>query len=160
MADLFTIQMSLNLPERVAVFGRVSNNVVRRLASPRRTLSASVTEISSKRARFYRCECTDGQSFAIIDRDTAATLDCDAVLRIADISSLEAIQRELSAGRGKWIYPRPRKPGSVPADEASKETGGDCSRLARRLHSVIAEERDGDASLGPDCARRRSAQSI
>lgn len=97
----------LNLPARRLLLGRVENNVVTRLAEPKRRLSVDVCELPKKKG----FSCTSGElRFAIVDRSTNSLMDHQAVLRVADASSIQAVRDELEQGGGRWILPKTVKP--------------------------------------------------
>jgi hypothetical protein len=112
--DLFARKIQLSLPERVLTFGRVEKSFVRRIA-PAQDCEVSWSDFP--KARGFRCVTTNGFSFAIVAHNTTSRHGCDAVLKVSDVSSQQAVVSELRVGGGKWILPRPAKPKEIdPSD--------------------------------------------
>lgn len=143
MLDLFSTQVVMSLPERVAVYGRLSGNLVKGLAQPDRQIEVTVSELASTHGRSLRCTSPDGFTFAVVDRDTTSLQGCAAVLRVDDTSSMEAVLDQLSNKRGRWLLPRPRKPGTRAPDLVSKDTDAIAFGWKDEL-LLIAEDFDGE----------------
>lgn len=142
MFDLFSTKAVLELPERVAVFGRLSGNLVRRLADPARTVEVVASEHTTAHGRSVRCTTAEGFTFAIVDRSTTSLQGCSAVLKVDDISSIELVREQLNAGKGAWILPRPRKPGTGDLTEVAAATDGVAAGWKDQLQ-LIAEDFEG-----------------
>jgi hypothetical protein len=139
MSDLFAVQLSLKLPERVALSGRIGGNLIQRLQHPGIEKSVTLTKLQNSRARPYWKVTTnvDDTTFAIVDFDTTSLLGTQAVLKVEDISSPENIAASLERGEAKWTLPKPRKP-----------IGSDVERRAiaaswKDKFQLVAEEYDG-----------------
>lgn len=143
MATLFTVQTTIDLPERVAVEGRLGGNAVRRLASPKMQMKVAATEEAHKGRRFIRCEGEGGFSFAIVDRATQSLHGCAAVVKVDDISSIDKAKAQLAAGNGQWLLPRSRRPGTLPESDAKRESAA-IPNSWRGSFRLIPEEYDGD----------------
>jgi superfamily II DNA or RNA helicase len=146
MLDLFSTKAVMKLPERVAVFGRLAGNLVRRIAEPERTLEVSVSEQTSTYGRSLHCTSANGFTFAIVDRDTTSLQGCSAVLRVEDISSIEVVCDQLGAGEGRWLLPKPLKPGTGSLGTVADAT--DAIAAGWKDHfQLIAEDFEGDHQL-------------
>lgn len=148
MANLFTVATTLDLPERMAVEGRLSSNIVRRLAAPAQRMTVEATEESNRGSPFIRCDGPDGFSFAIVGRATQSLHGCSAVLKVDDISSIERAKSDLAAGKGQWLLPRSRRPGTVKQADAEVETS-DITKSWRGAFTLIQEEYEGDRLVRP-----------
>ncbi|MDP3175834.1 MAG: DEAD/DEAH box helicase family protein [Phenylobacterium sp.] len=146
MFDLFSTRAVLRLPERIAVFGRLSGNLVRRLAETERTLEVVASEHTSTHGRSLRCTSADGFTFAIVDRDTTSLQGCSAVLRVEDISSVGAVVDQLNSGKGSWILPRPRKPGTGDRAQVAQATNAIALGWKDQLQ-LVAEDFDGERQV-------------
>jgi superfamily II DNA or RNA helicase len=138
MSDLFSVQLSLRLPERVALLGRIGGNLIYRLQHPSIERTVNLTKLQNARGRAYWKASTDtGDTLAIVDFDTASLLGTQAFLKVENISSPEAIAAVLERGDAKWILPKPTKP-----------TGTDVERKAvaaswKDKFQLVTEEYDG-----------------
>jgi superfamily II DNA or RNA helicase len=146
MLDLFSTKAAVKLPERVAVFGRLAGNLVKRVAEPERVLEILASEHTSTHGRSLRCTSADGFTFAIVDRDTSSLQGCSAVLRLKDISSIEVVRDQLDAGEGRWLLPKPRKPGTGSLHAVAEATDGIAAGWKDQF-KLIAEDFDGDRQL-------------
>jgi hypothetical protein len=148
MANLFTVETTLDLPERIAVEGRLGGNSIKRLAAPAQRAKIQVTEEAHRGGKFFRCDGEAGFSFAIVDRATQSMHGCDAVLRVGNISSIDRVNTELTAGRGQWLLPRSRRPGTVTRASAESETAA-IPRSWRNAFTLVPEEYEGDRLVRP-----------
>jgi hypothetical protein len=146
MLDLFSQKAVVKLPERVAVFGRLAGNLLKRIAEPERVLEVLASEQTSAHGRSLRCTAADGFTFAIVDRDTSSLQGCSAVLKVEDIFSIEVVRDQLDAGGGRWILPKPRKPGTGNLDATAAATNSIAAGWKDQFQ-LIAEDFDGDRQL-------------
>lgn len=146
MFDLFSVKVVVKLPERVAVFGRLAGNLVKRVGEPERIFEVSASEHTSIHGRSIRCTSADGFRFAIVDRDTSSLHGCSAVLRVEDISSIEVVRDQLDAGGGRWLLPKPRKPGTGSMASVAEATDMLAAGWKGQLQ-LVAEDFDGDCQL-------------
>lgn len=137
MTDLFAVGVLLKLPERVAVSGRIGGNLVYRLEHPAMQKVVTLTTKVARGKNYWKAMTDTGDTFAIVDYDTTSLLGTNAVLKVGDISSSEAIATGLSKGNGEWIRPKPRKPG----DGDAKRSGITASW--KDQFQLITEEYDG-----------------
>lgn len=113
--NLFSERAQLRLPERTGTFGKLDGNLLKTIISPEQIVDVSCEPLP--KGGGFSCQCADGFRFAVVPRDTTSLHRCDAVLKVADASSMQAITIELEAGRGKWILPRPKRPSTAAPGE-------------------------------------------
>ncbi len=116
--DLFAKKIMLVLPQRLSLFGRVENNLLTKIASPAQNVEVSCSELPNGKG--FKCQTADGFTFAIVDRNTTSLHGCDAVLKVDDATTLEAVEAELAKRNGKWLLPKPLKPTDLPRDDATR----------------------------------------
>jgi hypothetical protein len=139
MSDLFAVRCSLNLPERLAVSGRIGGNQIHRVAHPAIEVDALLSKLQTSHGRqYWKATTTEGLTFAIVDFDTASLLDCEAVLKVGDITSPQTIVAPSDLG-AKWILPKPRKPGTTDRDAITSSWKGKLQ--------LIGEEYEGHKRL-------------
>jgi len=118
--ELFTSTATLRLPERIALFGRVEGNLLKRLIAPAGLVEVRCTELPKSKG--FKCSTSNGFTFAVVAQDTTSLHGSDAVLKVEDVSSLDAVEKSLAARHGKWLLPRVQKPDALTADELAAQT--------------------------------------
>ncbi|KYK43858.1 hypothetical protein A1D31_37750 [Bradyrhizobium liaoningense] len=110
MHDLFAVHLRLRLPARIAILGSVAGNQITGLAHDSHEIELHFIEANARGRRYWKATANNGRTFAIVDFDTTSQLDCDAVLKVSDISTPEAISCCIKDKQSKWVYPKPTKP--------------------------------------------------
>lgn len=116
MHDLFALDADFIAPELASLVDKIEDNQIKRLTSPRMGLRVKWSSLPNSTG--YACSGDNFPSFAVVDRNTSSSLGQQAVLRVDDISSIEAA----SNGNGRWLLPRPSTIGeALPEDIADTE---------------------------------------
>ena len=124
---LFSERISLLLPARVAIEGKVLGNPVRQLAAPSRIETCQLQPFSIRRISGYEATLTSGETLKVIGARTSTSLDADLVMLVPDVSAPSRIAAALEQGEGRWIN-------DPPADISTHDRAERISRLT----SVIA----------------------
>lgn len=98
--DLFAEDGEITLPELVSHTGKIEGNIVKRLSHPEQRLKVKWSLLP--KGPGFRCSSPDFLPFAVLDRTTMSLLGQQAVLRVADASTIQA-----ATTGGKWILPKP-----------------------------------------------------
>jgi superfamily II DNA or RNA helicase len=106
-ADLFNEEISLLLPPRLALDGRVLGSPVRQLAVPALRESCRLRPFSVRRVNGYETTLKSGETLKIIGAKTATQLDADLVLLVSGASEPSKIAETLELGEGRWANIRP-----------------------------------------------------
>jgi hypothetical protein len=85
--DLFNQEVSLLLPARLAVDGKVLGSAVRQLAVPARRETCRLRPFSIRRVNGYEATLNSGETLKIISARTATRLDADHVRKISRLFS-------------------------------------------------------------------------
>ncbi|HTU11690.1 MAG TPA: hypothetical protein VMG08_12430, partial [Allosphingosinicella sp.] len=80
--DLFNETVSLLLPPRLAIEGRVLGSSVRQLAAPASLQICRLRPFSVRRVNGYEATLSSGQALKIISARTATQIDADLVLLV------------------------------------------------------------------------------
>ncbi|MBR1160625.1 DEAD/DEAH box helicase [Bradyrhizobium elkanii] len=121
--DLFDAEVSLLLPPRFAVDGKVLGSPVRQLAFPALRASCRLRTFSIRRVNGYETTLKSGETLKIINTKTATQLDADLVLLVPGATEPSKIAEALELGEGRWVN-------IVPADIGSLDTAARAERLA------------------------------
>jgi len=105
--DLFNETVSLTLPPRFAVQGKVLGSSVRQLLNPESCESCSLRPFSIQRVNGYETILSSGETLKIINTRTSTQLDSDLVLLVPGESKPSKIAEALEQGEGRWISPKP-----------------------------------------------------
>ena len=101
--DLFNEEVSLLLPPRLAIDGRVLGSPVRQLAVPSLRETCRLRPFSIRRVNGYEATLSSGETLKIISARTATRLDTDLVLLVQGASEPSRIAEVLELGRGRWV---------------------------------------------------------
>ncbi|MBC53312.1 MAG: helicase [Gammaproteobacteria bacterium] len=129
--DLFNEAISLLLPPRFMIGGKVLESPVRQLAVPALREICRLQPFAIKRVRGFKCVLSSGETLKIVSARTATPLDSDLVLLVQDASEPSDIAEALEKGEGRWIN-------SSPIDISTLDT----AERNRRLISVITSWKD------------------
>ncbi|MBN7785280.1 DEAD/DEAH box helicase family protein [Ponticoccus gilvus] len=124
MADLFSQQFDFNVPERIALEGRLGTAFFRKTASPTHLISLILTQFSQRGVQGVKGEASDGRRFVFVDQKTTATFDADEVFLIERTSTVDDCIESLSNGTVTRLFPKTIHPArceaSLISDMAAK----------------------------------------
>jgi superfamily II DNA or RNA helicase len=121
--DLFNEAVSLLLPPRLAIEGRVLGSPVRQLAVPASLEICRLRPFSIRRVNGYEATLSSGETLKIVSARTATQLDADLVLLVPGASGPSKIAEALELGEGRWIN-------VVPTDISALDAAARGERLA------------------------------
>lgn len=113
--DLFDAEVSLLLPPRFAVDGKVLGSPVRQLAFPALRASCRLRTFSIRRVNGYETTLKSGEKLRIISAKTATQLDADLVLLVPGATKPSKIAEALELEEGRWVNVTPTNIGSFDA---------------------------------------------
>ena len=122
--DLFNPEVSLLLPPRLAVDGKVLGSPVRQLAVPALRVSCRLQSFSIRRVNGYEATLISGETLKIISTKTATQLDADLVLLVPVRRNLPKIAEALELGEGRWVNIVPTNIGALDTPRARRAVGG------------------------------------
>ena len=129
--DLFNEEVSLLLPPRLAIEGKVLGSPVRQLAIPTLRETCRLRLFSFRRVNGYEATLKSGETLRIIGARTATHLEADLVLLVPGASGPARIAEALELGKGRWVNIAPIDIGAL--DHAAR---------CKRLIAVAASWRD------------------
>lgn len=129
--DLFAEEVSLRLPARLAVDGKVLGSATRQQAVPATEILCRLKPFTVRRVGGFETSLKSGETLKILSAKTATLLDADLVLLVADAMHPKDISEALERGEGRWIRPTPLNPTSLSGPE-----------MASRLQRVTASWED------------------
>ena len=111
--DLFNPEVSLLLPPRLAVDGKVLGSPVRQLAVPALRVSCRLQSFSIRRVNGYEATLVSGGTLKIISTKTATQLEADLVLLVPGATEPSKIAEALELGEGRWVNIVPANIGAL-----------------------------------------------
>lgn len=129
--DLFTEEVSLVLPARLAVEGKVLGSATRQQAVPAAQTLCRLRPFTVRRVGGFETILKSGETLKILSAKTATKLDADLVLLVPNAQHSNEIRDALERGEGRWIRPIPLNPAALSAPE-----------MATRLSNVTASWED------------------
>jgi len=121
--DLFNEEVSLLLPPRLTINGRVLGSPVRQLAVPSLRETCRLRPFSIRRVNGYEAILKSGETLKIISARTATQLEADLILLVPGASEPSKIAEALEFGEGRWIN-------ITPTDIAALDAAARRERLA------------------------------
>lgn len=109
MPDLFTERVSIALPARYSIRGRVAANLVRQLGAP----STSRTVALDANAKGYFGDLADRPSIALVRRGLKPPSNYDHIVRIDEVVPISTVQKVLSRASVRWQKPAPLEPAKI-----------------------------------------------
>lgn len=109
MVDLFTERVSITLPERYLLHGRVAENLVRQLDAPRADLHVALDAT----AKGYFGDVADQPSIALLRRGLKPPSSYDQIVQIDEVVPISSIQEVLSRPTVRWQRPAPLEPAKI-----------------------------------------------
>ena len=113
--DLFNKEVSLLLPPRLAIDGRVLGSPVRQLAVPALRETCRLRPFSIRRVNGYEATLKSGETLKIISARTATRLAADLILLVPGASEPTKIAEALELGEGRWVNIAPTDIGALDA---------------------------------------------
>ena len=129
--DLFSEEVSLRLPARLAVEGKVLGSSTRQQAVPATEAVCRLKPFTVRRVGGFETILKTGETLKILSAKTATQLEADLVLLVPDALHPKDISEALERGEGRWIRPTPLNPASLSGPE-----------MASRLERVTASWED------------------
>lgn len=129
--DLFAEEVSLRLPARLAVDGKVLGSATRQQAVPATQVLCRLKPFTVRRVGGFETSLKSGETLKILSAKTATQLDADLVLLVPGAMHPKDISEALERGEGRWIRPTPLNPTSLSGPE-----------MASRLERVTASWED------------------
>ena len=111
--DLFTEEVSLLLPARMAVEGKVLGSTTRQQAVPSIEAICRLKPFTVRRVGGFETTLSNGQTLIILSGKTATKLDADLILLVPDAQHPKEIKEALERGEGHWLRPTPLNPALV-----------------------------------------------
>jgi superfamily II DNA or RNA helicase len=143
LPDLFAQKVSLEFPERHALFGRVAENLVYQVAEAKGRVEGHLGTRSSRGGEYRVFERSDGSTIAISERNMGAPKACFGLVRIGAHVDGESLPAEMRQRSTRWKYPRPRSA----ADLTMEEVNGVIAAVRdswRGAFQIRQERVDGD----------------
>ncbi|MBD3573030.1 DEAD/DEAH box helicase [Brevundimonas diminuta] len=129
--DLFSEEVSLRLPARLALDGKVLGSSTRQQAVPATEAVCRLKPFTVRRVGGFETILKSGETLKILIAKTATQLESDLVLLVPDALHPKDISAALERGEGRWIRPTPLNPASLSGPE-----------MASRLERVTASWED------------------
>lgn len=101
--DLFNEEVSLLLPPRLAIAGRVLGSPVRQLAVPALRETCRLRPFSIRRVNGYEATLKSGETLKVVSARTATRLAADLILLAPGASEPAKIAEALELGEGRWV---------------------------------------------------------
>ncbi|WP_206455651.1 DEAD/DEAH box helicase [Aurantimonas marina] len=111
--DLFTEEVSLPLPARMAVEGKVLGSTTRQQAVPSTEAICRLKPFTVRRVGGFETTLSNGQTLIILSGKTATKLDADLILLVPEAQHPKEIKEALERGEGRWLRPTPLNPALV-----------------------------------------------
>ncbi len=120
MLDLFDQKLSIDLPERHALYGRVAGNLVYQVDETAIAVEGHVSARSSRSAQYLCFEAPDGRAIVISDRTITAPKGFFGYVRIASPTDVDGLPTAMRQRSTKWRYPRSRGVADLTSNEADE----------------------------------------
>ena len=101
MPDLFTERVSIALPERYFLHGRVAGNLLRQLDEPQSNREISL----DLNAKGYFSDVAEQPSIVLLRRGLKPPASYDQIVRIDEVVPISSIQKVLSRTSARWQNP-------------------------------------------------------
>ncbi len=139
MADLFTERVSIALPERYLLRGRVAGNLVRQLDAPQANRDVAL----DLNAKGYFSDVVERPSIALLRRGLKPPLNYDQIVRIDEVVPISSIQGVLSRTSVRWLKPVPLEPSKISLEDFAERHKAIRSTWKDAL-SLREEQYEGD----------------
>lgn len=101
--DLFSEEVSLLLPPRFAIEGRVLGSPVRQLSVAAARETCRLKPFSIRRVSGFETRLKSGETLKIVGAKTATQLDADLILLVPGTTDAKTIAQRLEEGDGRWM---------------------------------------------------------
>lgn len=115
--DLFAEEVSLRLPARLALDGKVLGSPTRQQAVPATEAFCHLKPFTVRRIGGFETTLESDETLKILSAKTATKLDADLVLLVPDALYPKDICEALARGEGRWLRPTPLTPASLSGPE-------------------------------------------
>jgi hypothetical protein len=132
--DLFNEEVSLLLPLRLAIDGKVLGSAVRQLAVPASREACRLKPFSIRRVNGYETTLKSGKTLKIVNAPTATRLDADLVLLVPGGSEPSRIAASLELGEGRWLNIAPIDIGTLDAAARGERLAAITTSWQNALH--------------------------
>lgn len=122
--DLFSEEVSLLLPARLVLEGKILGSAVRQQAVPAAETACRLRPFTVRRVHGFEALLRTGETLKIISAKTAASLDADLVLLVPDAKTPKDIKAALLRGDGCWVGSKPIEPATLSAQDMAGRLAG------------------------------------
>jgi hypothetical protein len=109
MDDMFAEAVTLALPPRLSLQGRILNNRIEQLLEPAAQIRCRLQPFSTKRVSGFVTNLSSSARLYVISRKTTTDLGDGPVLYVPGAQSAADIATALANGLGSWRSPTPRQ---------------------------------------------------
>jgi hypothetical protein len=113
LADLFTERVSITLPERYLLRGRVAGNLVRQLSVPQADRDVAL----DANAKGYFSDVAEQPRIALLRRGLKPPPSYDQIVQIDEVMPISSIQEVLSRPSVRWQRPAPLEPAKISLED-------------------------------------------
>lgn len=113
LADLFTERVSITLPERYFLRGRIAGNVVRQLGAPRTERKLAL----DYNTKGFFSDVAERPSVALLRRGLKPPRTHDQIVRIDEVVPISSLDEVLSRPSVRWQKPAAREPAEMTLEE-------------------------------------------
>lgn len=113
MADLFTQRVSITLPERYLIRGRVAGNLVRQLDSAQTECNVAL----DANTKGYFSDVVERPNLVLLRRGLKPPSSYDQIVRIDEVAPVSSIQEILSRPSVRWQKPAPLEPTKISLED-------------------------------------------
>ncbi|WJI79426.1 MULTISPECIES: DEAD/DEAH box helicase family protein [unclassified Mesorhizobium] len=142
MADLFTERVSITLPKRYLLRGRVAENLVRQLDAPEADRNVAL----DSNAKGYFSDLAERPSLALLRRGLKRPSSYDQMIRIDEVVPITSIQEVLSRPSVRWEKPAPEEPEKISLEDFAERHKAIQATWTNTL-SLREEEYEGDRRI-------------
>jgi len=151
--DLFNPEVSLLLPSRLAVDGKVLGSLVRQLAVPALRVSCRLRSFSIRRVSGYEATLKSGETIKIVSVKTTTRLHADLVLLVPGAMEPSKIAEALELGEGRWMNIVPTNIDALDANERAERLAAVSSSWQGAFHLREGRSADNGQAVEPGLRR-------
>lgn len=133
-AGLFDEEVSLLLPPRFAIDGKILGSPVRQLDVPATREICRLRPFSIRRVSGYETTLQTGETLKIVSSKTVTKLGADLVLLVPNVTQPKAIASALEAGEGRWVNITPATMASLDDKDRAEHLSSVPSSWQDALH--------------------------
>lgn len=120
MLDLFAHNLTVDLPPRYRLRGRVAGNRLIQISSPSERCDLRVVPRQARERRFHVGDMTDGRRLAFLARALQVPRDCNDAIIVGDVFDQDSLQDALARPASRWHGERPLDPATLSVDECKE----------------------------------------